>query len=250
VLNPAWRRPAALPPGVQLAPLFATGWGTRGLDILVVFDSIPFDVATRDSLDWIAVRWWNPADSTWKGWIVDPTTASTFTTYDTVNTNSFNAHAGHISGHTNVGAGEARLASGSYWEGTSGQFRITYNASYGAFAQMTGGPYLGGDYAVGRMLGRLLNVSMPRQLGTDTPATATVNYNFSLAPLTAWRIRCYFGVTPVSPYHACTGQAAARLVAAARAHRVTPALLAGLSDPILNATTRRARGPARRRRRA
>ena len=248
ILNPAWHPAAAAPAGVRPAPMFATGWGARGLDMLVVFDSMP-DVAgiQRDSLDWIAVRWWNPADSTWKGWIIRATTAATFPTYQTVNTTAFNASGAN----TGVGAGEARLASGTYWEGNSGQYRITSNSGYGAYSQMTGGPYLGGDFAVGQMLGRLNNVKMPRQLGADAPATSTVNFDFGAAPVTAWRIRCYFPpVPPVSPYHACTGQAAARLVAAARAHRVTPALLAGLSDPILNATTPRPRPLSRRRTRA
>jgi hypothetical protein len=246
VANPARRPAAALPAGVHPAAMFATGWGARGLDILVVFDSIPGNSATRDSLDWIAVRWWNPADSTWKGWIINATTAGSFSTYVNVNTTAFNASGAH----SGVGAGEARLASRTYWEGTSGQYRITFNGFYGSYAQLTGGPYRGGDYAVGFMLGRLLTIVMPRQFGPDAPATSTVDFDFGWPPITGWRIRCYFGVTPVAPYHACTGQAAARLVAAARAGRVTAALLAGVSDPVLNTLAPRPRPRARRRRRA
>jgi hypothetical protein len=246
VLNPAWHPAASLPAGVQLAPMFAAGWGARGLDILVVFDSVPGGTIQRDSLDWIAVRWWNPADSTYKGWIIRGTTAGTFTTYANVNTAGFDASGAH----TGVGAGEAQLSTGSYWEGTSGQYRITSNGSYGAFAQLTGGPYLGGDYAVGQMAGRLRTVTMPLQFGSSGVDPSIVDFNFGFTPITSWRIRCYFPpVPPVAPYHACTGQAAARLVAAARAGRVTAALLAGLSDPILNAMTPRTRPRARRWRR-
>jgi hypothetical protein len=247
VPNPAWRGAAALPAGVRLAPQFATGWGARGLDILVVFDSLPSTPSIeRDSLDWIAVRWWNPADSTWKGWIINATTAGTFATYVNVNTAAFNTSYAH----TGVGAGELRLASGTYWEATSGRYRITSNGGYGAYSQLTGGPYLGGDYAVGTMLGRIRTVSMARQAGSDPPNPSIVDFNFGFTPITSWRIRCYFPpVPPVAPYHACTGQAAARLVAAARAGRVTPALLAGMSDPLFNSLAPRPRPRSRRRRR-
>ena len=243
ILNPLWHAPAGAPPaGVPLAPQFAAGWGARGLDILVVFDSLP-DLAgiQRDSLNWIAVRWWNPADSTWKGWMINATPSTTFPGGVSVLTSGFNAS----SGHSGVGGGEARAASLTYWEANSGTYMLSGNQGYGAFAQLTGGPYLGGDYAVGTFKGKLTSIVMPRQPGgADPPTTSTFSLDFSQnkSDIPAWRIICYFPpIPPVSPYHACTGPAPARLVAAARAHRVTAALLAGISDPILNAMTPRAR---------
>lgn len=248
ILNPLWHRPGASAPGsVQPAPMFQAGWSALGLDILVVFDSIPNNAATRDSLDWISVRWWNPADSTWKGWIIRGTTQSVWFLYQTINTTNFNASGGH----TGIGAGEARLASRTYWEANGGRYRLTFNSGYGAFSQITSGPYLGGDVAVGLMGGRLNYVTMPRLLGTDTPTTQTFTFDFGLSLIPAWRIRCYFTpVPPVAPYHQCTGVAAAALVAAARAGRLTARTAAGLPDPFLLSppTSRRTRGGHRARR--
>lgn len=247
ILNPAWHAAAGMgAAGVLPAPRIANGWNGRGLDILVVFDSVPGGTIQRDSLDWISLRWWNPADSTWKGWMIRGTNVATWGTYVTVNTTAFDA----TGEHSGVGGGEARLASGTYWEANGGGYRTTYNAGYGTFSQLTSGPYLGGDYAVGRMGGRLNNITMPRLLGGDAPATQTFSVDFETSYLSAWRIICYFPpIPPVSPYHACTGEAAARLVAAARAGRVTPALLAGVADPLFDAMTPRARPRPRPRRR-
>jgi hypothetical protein len=251
ILNPAWHGSAGSPPaGVQFAPQFAAGWGARGLDILVVFDSVPGGTIQRDSLNWIAVRWWNPADSTWKGWMINATPLLTFPSGVAVSTAGFDA----ASGHSGVGGGEARYTSLTYWEANSGTYIIGSNSGYGTFSVLTGGPYKGGDYAVGTFKGKLTTIVMPRQPGgTDPPLTSTFSLDFSksISAITAWRIVCYFPpITPVSPYHACTGQAAARLVAAARAGRVTPELLAGFSDPILSALTPGTRRRGRRRRRA
>ena len=250
IQNPLWHAPAGAPPaGVQFSPQFAAGWGARGLDILVVFDSVPGGTVQRDSLNWIAVRWWNPADSTWKGWMINATPLVTFPTGVPVTTNTFNGSYGH----SGVGGGEARLVSATYWEASTGTYIIGSNTGYGTFSQLTGGPYKGGDYAVGTFKGKLTSIVMPRLVGTDLPLTSTFSLDFSKAgsAIPSWQIVCYFPpITPVSPYHACTGQAAARLVAAAHAGRVTAALLAGVPDPLLNVMTPRARPRGRRRRRA
>ena len=248
ILNPAWHQPAGTSAaGVQLAPQFASGWGARGLDILLVFDSVPGGTVQRDSLMWKVVRWWNPADSTWKGWMIHDTAVVTFA-YDSVNTVRFDS----LGGHGGTGGGEARMASGTYWQANSGQYRITSNTGYGTFAQLTGGPYLGGDYAVGKFRGRLNLISMPRVLGSDAPDPSTFTFDFGngSSQIPVWQIKCYFPpITPVSPYHACTGQAAAQIVAAAREHRLTAATLAGVTMPILNEVRPKARSGGRRMRR-
>jgi len=258
VLNPAWHPAGAAHAGgpVQPAPMFQAGWSALGLDILVVFDSFPDNPVIpaslgiqRDSLDWISVRWWNPADQTWKGWAIRGTTASTWSAYQTINTAAFDASGGR----SGLGAGEARLASGTYWEADGGRYRLTSNGGYGAFSQITSGPYLGGDVAVGTMGGRLNNLTMPRLLGTDTPTTEVFTFDFAAATIPAWRIRCYFSpVPPVSPFHQCTGAAAAALVKAAREHRLTARTAAGLEDaafPLLLPLSRRQRTGGRRHRR-
>jgi hypothetical protein len=249
IQNPLWNPAAAAPwrtappARAPMSPLFAAGWSGLGMDILIVFDTVPGGTIQRDSLNWISTRWWNPADSTWKGWIICGTTASTFA-YQTVNTTAFNA----TGDHRGVGGGEARLASLTYWEGNGGRYRITSNGSYGALTTIPSGPYKGGNVQSGLMQGRLNAVTMPRLLGTDTPATQTINWNFGTTSINSLRIFCYF--TPIVPpggYTSCTGSAFANIVAAARAHRLTAAMMAGLADslfavvipPLPSRTTRR-----------
>lgn len=244
IQNPLWS-PAAVAPWstaplgrAPMSPQWAAGWGGLGMDILIAFDSFPDNPVIpaslgiqRDSLNWISVRWWNPADSTWKGWIIRGTTATTFG-YQTVNTTTFNANGAH----TGVGAGEARLASLTYWEGNGGRYRVTTNGSYGALSTIPSGPYKGGNVQTGLLGGQLNAVTMPRILGADAPATQTINWDFRAATLNSLRIFCYF--TPIVPpggYTSCTGSAFANIVAAARAHRLTAAMMAGLSDSLFAA---------------
>ena len=250
ILNPLWNPAGAAPwrtsppARAPMSPLFAAGWSGLGMDILIAFDSVPGGTIQRDSLNWITVRWWNPADSTWKGWIIRGTTATTFT-YQTVNTTAFNA----TGDHTGVGAGEARLASGSYWEGNGGQYRITSNGSYGTRTTIPSGPYKGGNVQSGLMGGQLNAVTMPRVLGTDTPTTKTINWDFRAATLNSLRIYCYFTpLTPPTGYTSCTGSAFANIVAAARAHRLTAAMAAGLADSLFTALSPRGTRRATRRR--
>jgi hypothetical protein len=261
VPNPAWSPVASVQPGTPappaLAPMasqFQAGWGSMGMDYLIVFDSVPGGTIQRDSLYWIATRWWNPADSTWRGWIVRATTAPTFG-WVLVNTASFDASFGH----TGAGGGEARLASGTYWEANFGLYQINQNGSYGARQRIPAGPYLGGSIEFGLIGGWLLWVSMPRIAGADTPTTQSVNWDFRAAPVNAQRIRCYFPpITPPAGYGACTGEAFARIVAAAQAGRTRAPLAAGFAEEMWAALApaaaarrgKRCRSPGGGRRRA
>lgn len=220
IQNPAWQPVAPRASGVQPAAQFASGWGSVGIDIRIVFDSIPGLPVQKDSLDWVMTFWWNPADSTWKGYVARATTAATFG-YQTLNTTAFDASGGK----SGQGGGEARLASSTYWEANGGQYRITSNSNYGSRQTITSGPFLGGNVQFGLMGGRLNNVTMPRITGTDLPTTQTINYNFGSTPIGSQRMFCYFTpVTPPSGYTQCTGVAFARLVALARAGRAMEAL--------------------------
>jgi hypothetical protein len=237
IQNPLWNPGAAAPwtssppARTPLSPQWAAGWGGLGLDILIAFDSVPGGTIQRDSLSWHSVRWWNPADSTWKGWIIRATTATTFA-YQTVNTATFNSN----SGHSGVGAGEARLASLTYWEGNGGQYRLTFNGSYGARDTIASGVYKGGNSQTGLLGGQLNAVTMPRILGADAPATQTISWDFRVARLNSLRVFCYFApIVPPAGYTSCTGSAFANIVAAARAHRLTAAMMAGLSDSLFAA---------------
>jgi hypothetical protein len=203
------------------------------LDIRIVFDSVPGGTVQKDSLDWLSTFWWNPADSTWKGLVTKATTAATFA-YVTMNTTAFDA----AGGRSGQGGGEARLASGTYWEANGGQYRITSNSGYGSRTTITSGPYTGGNVQFGNAAGRLNSVTMPRITGSDAPTTATVNYNFGATPINAQRIFCYFTpVTPPAGYTSCTGSAFARIVALARAGRAMEAF----SGPVLGRSSRRSR---------
>jgi len=217
ILNPEWLPSAAAAAGLQLAPRFAAGWGSVGIDVRIVFDSIPGGAIQRDSLDWVVTLWWNPADSTWKGYVLRATTSATFNNV-TLNTASLDASGGK----TGAGGGESRAASGTYWEANGGTYRITENGSYGGLSTITSGPFLGGNIQYGLMGGRLRKVTMPRITGTDAPATQTIDYNFRSAPIGSQRMFCYFApVTPPPGYTQCTGQAFANIIAAARAGRTS-----------------------------
>jgi hypothetical protein len=255
VLNPAWQ-PSAAPTASAPAPLFSSmgaqfqsSWGTAGVDVRIVYDSIPGGTVQRDSLNWKLLFWWNPADQTWKGYVVNATTTSTFA-YVTLNTTSFNASGGK----SGAGGGEARsrVDSATYWEANGGQWRVTYNGGYGALGVITSGPFTGGNIQTGQMGGALASVTMPRVSGTTPPASQTITFDFS-GGIYSQRMFCYFTpVTPPTGYSQCTGVAIARLVAAARAHRLTARMAADLADSLfaLPPAPRLARSGRRRWRRA
>ena len=210
IVNPAWSA-SVVPSGLQLAPAFSATWGTAGIDLRIVFDTVVGGTVQKDSLNWKMLYWWNPADSTWKGYVVNATTATTFA-YVTLNTTAFDASGAH----SGAGGGEARLADGTYWEANGGQWRITSNGSYGGMSVIASGPFKGGNILTGLMGGRLNAVTMPRIMGTTAPTTQNITFDFS-GTIYAQRMFCYFTpVTPPSGYSQCTGTAIAALIAAAR----------------------------------
>jgi hypothetical protein len=223
IVNPAWSASAAAS-GVQRAPAFQATWSTAGIDVRIVYDSIPGGAIQRDSLNWKMLFWWNPADSTWKGYVVDATTAATFV-YVTLNTTNFNSK----NGKAGAGGGEARQRadSATYWEANGGQWRVTYNGSYGGLSVIGSGPFKGGNVQTGLMGGRLQAVTMPRISGTTLPTTQNITFDFS-GNIYAQRMFCYYTpITPPSGYSSCTGSAIAGLVAAARAGRAMATLSGG-----------------------
>jgi hypothetical protein len=210
IVNPAWSASVAAN-GLHLAPAFSATWGTAGIDVRIVYDTIPGGAIQRDSLNWKMLFWWNPADSTWKGYVVNATTSATFI-YVTLNTTSFNS----FNGKTGAGGGEARLADGTYWEANGGQWRVTSNGSYGGMSVIASGPFKGGNLLTGLMGGRLNAVTMPRITGTTLPTSQNITFDFS-GGIYSQRMFCYFTpVTPPSGYSQCTGTAIAGLIAAAR----------------------------------
>jgi hypothetical protein len=221
ILNPEWQPAAATVPGLQLAARFAAGWGSVGMDVRIVFDAQPDVVGIqKDSLDWVITLWWNPADSTWKGYVLRATTSATFNRV-TLNTASLDASFGK----TGAGGGESRSASGTYWEADGGTYRITENGSYGGLSTITSGPYQGGNIQYGLMGGRLRSVRMPRITGADLPTSQTIDYDFRSARIGSQRVFCYFApLTPPSGYTQCTGEAFAGIIAAARAGRAMETL--------------------------
>ncbi len=229
VPNPAWRSPAgaargAGPAAAPRAALYASGWSMVGMQIRIVFDSIPTDTTTRDSLQWMETLWWNPLDAGSHGFIVNaPDTL--LTGFRTVKTSTFDANGGH----NGLATGEFHKSTLTYWEGSGGGWKVPLNSYSGAWDTITSGPYKGGDIqAVGQMGGNMQNIKMPRVSGTELPATQTFSVDYTLAPISSTRIRCYFPpVTPPAGFHPCVGSAPAAIVAAARAGRLTRAQLAG-----------------------
>ena len=190
VPNPLYQ--AAPRGGPQLAPRFSNGWAALGLDL-----SIQDRTSTPwDTLSWLGVMWWNPLDSTWKGWTIAATTATTFA-LRTVSTSAFDASGGS----TGAGGGEAQLSTGTYWEASGGQVQISRNNNCGGTTTIASGVWKGGTTQTCRFGGRLVNLSMPRKTGTTSPATQTVNFDFRTATVTGTRITCVFR----SP---CTGSGA------------------------------------------
>jgi hypothetical protein len=218
IVNPAWRASAATAPGVQLAPQFSSAWGTAGIDVRIVYDSIPGGAVQKDSLDWVMLFWYNPSENKWHGDLVDATKAATFT-YVTVNTTSFNSS----NAKSGSGGGEARIRvdSATYWEASGGQWRVTSNGSYGGLSTIASGPFTGGNIQTGLMSGNTNGVSpvtMPRVSGVTPPTTQTISYTFT--NIYSQRMFCYFApVTPPGGYTSCTGTAAATLIALARSGR-------------------------------
>ncbi|HXY20150.1 MAG TPA: hypothetical protein VEH83_09170 [Gemmatimonadales bacterium] len=202
VPNPLYQAPrSGGPPRVVQ---FSAGWGAVGISI-----SIQDHANTPwDTLSWLGVMWWNPADSTWKGWTIAATKATTIA-LTTVSTSAFDASGGT----SGSGGGESQQSTGTYWEANGGQVQISSNNRCSAKVTLTSGVWKGGTSRTCSFGGRLVNLTMPRLTGATAPTTQTVNFDFRTAVITGARIVCVFP----SP---CTGPAAvvARL-RAARARR-------------------------------
>jgi len=223
VPNPLWH-PSARMAGPSQAAQWSSGWSSLGLDVRIVFDSIPLGAVELDSLDWVRTFWWNPSEAGWRGFVVKATTKATWnqnpSAGSTLNTTAFDAS----DGKSGQGGGEYRLLvdSVTYWEASGGQYWLTYNAGYGALQVIPDGDYQGGNIQTGGFFGgRLLAVTMPRQSGNTEPGTQTINWDFRTARISAERVFCYFApVTPPTGYSSCTGSAFARIVALARSGRI------------------------------
>jgi hypothetical protein len=190
-------------PGMSLAPAFAAGWGAIGIDIFVQGKtSTPWD-----TLSWLGVLWWNPADTTWKGWTIRATTANTYNLYN-VSTSAFDASGGT----TGAGGGEAQQSTGTYWEASSGRIQISYNAGCGTTTTIASGVWKGGTRTRCTFGGRLVTLTMPRVTGTTAPATQTINFDFRTARISGSRITCVFP-TP------CTSVGVAAAIARLHASR-------------------------------
>jgi len=204
VANPAYT--AARAGGPEHAAQFAAGWGAVGVSISIQdHSSTPWD-----TLSWLGVMWWNPADSTWKGWTIAATKATTIALTN-VSTTAFDA-SGATSG---AGGGEAQQSTGTYWQASSGQLQINRNSSCGSTTTVPSGVWKGGTTRTCTFGGRLVTLSMPRVTGSTSPTTQTINFDFRTARITGARIVCVFP----SP---CTGAAGA-VVARLRAARGRPA---------------------------
>jgi hypothetical protein len=197
VANPAYAASASSTPAAQ----FSAGWGAVGVELFIENRSaVPWD-----TLAWLGVMWWNPADSTWKGWTIAATRANTVK-LTTVSTSAFDASGATVG----AGGGEAQIATGTYWEANGGQIQISKNNGCSRAVTLTSGVWLGGTSRTCKFGGRLVRLTMPRRAGNSAPATQSVDFDFRKAPIPGSRIVCVFP----SP---CTGAAAAAAVREFRA---------------------------------
>lgn len=197
IRNPLY--PAARATDLALAPAFNAAWNITGLDLHQVDNSHPPAAAT-DTLDWIEVFWYNPAEPTHKGFVVAHSVSPTISNQK-LNTTAFDASGGTSGG----GGGEARFSTGHYWE-VNGGFISAISATYGSSSPIGSGQWTGGTYAVGTMTGKLRSISMPLVLPAPNPALdQSFSLDFTAAGIPALQVDCVFP----SP---CTG-AAARAIA-------------------------------------
>jgi len=206
VANPLYPAPPAGAGGPPRAAQFTAGWGAFGLQISIQDRSgTPWD-----TLSWLGVMWWNPADSTWKGWTIAATKATTVR-LTTVSTSTFDASFAK----SGAGGGEAQASTGTYWEASSGQVQISRNQTCGTTTTVASGVWKGGTTRTCRFGGRLVNLSMTRLAGTTSPSTQLVNFDFRSAMINGARIVCVFPAPCTGP----TGAVVARLRAARAARR-------------------------------
>jgi len=179
VANPLYQAPA----GVARAAQFASGWTTVGVQVFIQNKS----VTPNDTLSWLGVLWYNPADSTWKGLILAATLSTTLP-LTTINTTNFS----NSGDKTGAGGGEAQQSTGTYWEANGGQIQITSNQFCGNANTLTSGPYKGGTEALCFFGGQLVSVTMPRLTGTTAPTSQTVSLDFRNNLIFGVRISCVY----------------------------------------------------------
>ena len=181
VPNPGYQ--GAAPAGSARAAAFASGWTTVGVDLFIQNKN----VTPNDTLSWLGVLWYNPADSTWKGLVLAATLATTLP-LTTINTTSFN----NSGDKTGAGGGEAQQSTGTYWEANGGQIQITQNSLCFGSTTLASGPYKGATENICFFGGQLVNVTMPRLTGTTAPTSQTVSLDFRNNLIWGVRISCVF----------------------------------------------------------
>ncbi len=181
VPNPLYQSPPST--GIARAPQFAANWTVVGVDLFIQNKS----VTPYDTLSWLGVLWYNPADSTWKGLVLAATLATTLP-LTTINTTAF-SNSGDKSG---AGGGEAQQSTGTYWEANGGQIQITQNNFCYSTTTLTSGAYKGATESICYFGGQLVNVTMPRLSGTTAPASQTVSLDFRNNLIYGVRLTCVF----------------------------------------------------------
>lgn len=173
-----------------LAPRFLSSWTIGGMELI----NVNINPVPDDTVHWVGVFWSNPAEPTWKGFVLGATTTSTFPRTD-INTLTFDASGQK----TGAGGGEIRASTGTYWQangpigGANNDFQVTA-ASYGAASTISSGPFTGGTSASGSMQGRIQRMTMARQTGTDAPVTSQVDYDFRGVAIGSVKIVCVFNI--------------------------------------------------------
>jgi hypothetical protein len=181
VPDPLYASPS--PAGLARAPQFAAGWTAVGVDVFIRNTS----VTPNDTLSWLGVLWYNPADSTWKGLVLAATLATTIP-LTTINTTAFN----NSGDKTGAGAAEAQQSTGTYWEANGGQIQITQQSFCGGSNTVTSGAFKGGTESICFFGGQLVNVTMPRLSGTTAPASQTFSLDFRNNLIFGARLTCVF----------------------------------------------------------
>ena len=181
VPDPQYTTPS--PAGLARAPQFAAGWSAVGVDVFIRNTS----VTPNDTLSWLGVLWYNPADSTWKG-LALAATLNTTLPLTTINTASFN----NSGDKTGAGAAEAQQSTGTYWEANGGQIQITQQIFCSGTNTVTSGAFKGGTESICFFGGQLVNVTMPRLSGTTAPASQTFSLDFRNNLIFGARLTCVF----------------------------------------------------------
>jgi hypothetical protein len=174
--------------GLVLGTRWDAGWDITGLDVRLVDNQ----QSPPDTTDWVGVFWSNPAEASWKGFVI-AASATTTVSQTTVATTAFDASGGK----SGAGGGEFRSLDGTYWQGDhtaaapNNTITISF-ASYGAAQTVTSGPFLGGTAASGLMFGRLRTIRMDRLQGSTSPPQINVDYDFTTTSIPSVQLTCIF----------------------------------------------------------